>query len=323
MEFCFDWSERKLRSAIETVFKDKLHGLPSAMFHFVRGIGDILVRPSLQANQDCSAKVVKLFARQGPIYVRAVEDITSWGWKEADSTENKLNLIDVTDSGDEVKPKRIFSIQNENTNPLAGFSNPGPSSDPTEGEKLIQLTETFPSHSQHELLEALAVHNTVTMTTLALSTATTNESSDTESDLMQPTFLPRKSDVLTLRDILNKLQSSFGPDKEKVKADEDDVLNDALAYYKEGNFDAKKRLGVIYKGQPAADTGGVTWQFYTQLVEVISQQLFRGDTFKIPIYNSNMVVSAIMKLVGTIIVLSILQGGPGLPVFCPSVYLYW
>lgn len=78
-----------------------------------------------------------------------MEDITSWGWKEADSTENKLNLIDVTDSGDEVKPKRIFSIQNENTNPLAGFSNPGPSSDPTEGEKLIQLTETFPSHSQH------------------------------------------------------------------------------------------------------------------------------------------------------------------------------
>lgn len=99
------------------------------------------------------------------------------------------------------------------------------------------------------------------MTALALSTATTNESSDTESDLMQPTFLPRKSDVLTLRDILNKFQSSFGPDKEKVKADEDDVLNDALAYYKEGNFDAKKRLGVIYKGQPAADTGGVTWQF--------------------------------------------------------------
>lgn len=82
MEFCIDWSERKLRSAIETVFKDKLHGLPSAMFHFVRGTGDILVRPSLQANQDCSAKVVKLFARQCPIYVRAVEDITSWGWKE-------------------------------------------------------------------------------------------------------------------------------------------------------------------------------------------------------------------------------------------------
>ncbi|XP_022802443.1 uncharacterized protein LOC111339963 [Stylophora pistillata] len=82
VEFCIDWSERKLRSAIETVFKDKLHDLPSPMFHFVRGIGDILVRPSLQVNQDCSAKVVKLFAKQGPIYVRAVENITSWGWKE-------------------------------------------------------------------------------------------------------------------------------------------------------------------------------------------------------------------------------------------------
>lgn len=31
VKFCIDWSERKLRSAIETVFKDKLHALPSPM----------------------------------------------------------------------------------------------------------------------------------------------------------------------------------------------------------------------------------------------------------------------------------------------------
>lgn len=41
-------------------------------FHFVRGIGDILVRPTLQPSQDFSAKVVKLLAKQGPIYIRAV-----------------------------------------------------------------------------------------------------------------------------------------------------------------------------------------------------------------------------------------------------------
>ena len=41
-------------------------------FYFVRGIGDIL--PS----REFSAKVVKLFARQGPIYIRAVQDIGSW-----------------------------------------------------------------------------------------------------------------------------------------------------------------------------------------------------------------------------------------------------
>lgn len=47
-------------------------------FHFVRGIGDILVCPTLQPSQEFSAKVVKLLAKQGPIYVRAVQDIGSW-----------------------------------------------------------------------------------------------------------------------------------------------------------------------------------------------------------------------------------------------------
>ena len=47
-------------------------------FHFVRGIGDILVCPTLQPSQEFSAKVVKLLAKQGPIYIRAVQDIGSW-----------------------------------------------------------------------------------------------------------------------------------------------------------------------------------------------------------------------------------------------------
>lgn len=47
-------------------------------FHFVRGIGDILVCPKLQSSQEFSAKVVKLLAKQGPIYIRAVQDIGSW-----------------------------------------------------------------------------------------------------------------------------------------------------------------------------------------------------------------------------------------------------
>lgn len=93
-------------------------------------------------------------------------------------------------------------------------------------------------------------------------------------------------------------------------------------YYKDSKFDARKKLRVVYKGQPAADTGGVICQFYTQLLQEMSQQFFQGDTFKTPIYNSNMVVSGIMKLVGTVITHSILQGGPGFPVFSPSVYHY-
>jgi hypothetical protein len=48
--------------------------------------------------------------------------------------------------------------------------------------------------------------------------------------------------------------------------------------------------------------------------------IFHGDRYKCPIYNSKVVASGIMKLCGTITVHSILQGGPGLPIFTPSVY---
>lgn len=160
------------------------------------------------------------------------------------------------------------------------------------------------------------------MAALALSSNVTNDTSDSESNLLQPTFLPREHDIVTLEEVIERIQRNFSSDKEKVKVDEDDVLNNALAYCKDGKFDAKKKLRVIYKGQPAADTGGVTRQVFTQVLQEMSQQFFHGDTFKTPIYNSNIVVSGIMKLVGTIIAHSILQGGPGLPVFSPSVYYY-
>lgn len=39
-------------------------------------------------------------------------------------------------------------------------------------------------------------------------------------------------------------------------------------------------------------------------------------------YNSDTVASGLMKLVGLIIVHSILQGGPGVPIFSPGIYYY-
>ena len=49
---------------------------------------------------------------------------------------------------------------------------------------------------------------------------------------------------------------------------------------------------------------------------------FEGTTYKSPIYNADVVASGMMKYIGTIIVHSVLQGGPGFTVFSPSVYQY-
>ena len=114
----------------------------------------------------------------------------------------------------------------------------------------------------------------------------------------------------------------MGQEKVKVTIGEEDILNDALTYYKSPAFDAKKKLRIRFKGQPAVDTGGVTREFFTKLFQVVCEMFFQGGKYKIPVYSADIVASGLMQYFGTMIVHSILQGGPGFPVFSPSVYCY-
>ena len=93
--------------------------------------------------------------------------------------------------------------------------------------------------------------------------------SDDEGDeiLQHPSFLPQET---TLNSILKMLEERLSSEKEKVKVEEEDLFNDAMCYYKDPNFDTRKRLRVVYEGQPAVDTGGVTRQFFTNLLNIIN-----------------------------------------------------
>ena len=62
--------------------------------------------------------------------------------------------------------------------------------------------------------------------------------------------------------------------------------------------------------------------FFTKLLQVICEMFFQGGKFKIPVYSADIVASGLMRYFGTMNVHSILQGGPGFPVFSPSVYCY-
>ena len=42
--------------------------------------------------------------------------------------------------------------------------------------------------------------------------------------------------------------------KKSFEFEEEDLFNDAMCYYKDPNFDARKRIRVMYQGQPAVDT---------------------------------------------------------------------
>ena len=78
----------------------------------------------------------------------------------------------------------------------------------------------------------------------------------------------------------------------------------------------------MFKNQPAADKEGVLRQFFTQLLKEICELFFLGEKSRHPIYNPDIVSSGMMKLVGTIIVHSMLLAGRGFPVFSRSLYRY-
>jgi len=49
---------------------------------------------------------------------------------------------------------------------------------------------------------------------------------------------------------------------------------------------------------------------------------FTGTSRKVTLYNTNILICGLMKMIGTIIVHSVVQGGPGFPFFLPAVFSY-
>ena len=207
------------------------------------------------------------------------------------------------------KSKIDVPIPDDDDPPLAGPSF-------VNDDELSQLREMFPSKPIDCLRDSLVVHGSVTKAALSLSRTDVDVD---DSDLYQSLFDTAPE---SLQAIIEELKKQLNDEKEKVKVEEDDLLNDALTYYKDSEFDPKKKLRIVFKNQPAADTGGVLRQFFTQLLKEISEHFFFGEKSRRPNYNSDIVSSGMMKLVGTIIVHSVLLAGLGFPVFSRSVYRY-
>lgn len=132
---------------------------------------------------------------------------------------------------------------------------PGPSS--ADDEKLDHLSQMFPEASRSSLVIALSVYGSVESAALSLSSSTSAiDVEDDDGYLEQGVFDQKDSNSLS--SLLVKLKKNLSNEKEKLKVDEDDIQNDGMAYYKDPDFDPKKKLRVIYRNQPAADTGGVT-----------------------------------------------------------------
>ena len=108
-------------------------------------------------------------------------------------------------------------------------------------EAVDKLSEMFPNESRKELETCLKVRGSLDQAVTALlNPCTSTFSSDDDSELMNSAFdtpggpHPGPGIPRSLREELNDLQKNFdhGP-KEKLRVDEEDLLNDAITYYKD------------------------------------------------------------------------------------------
>ena len=117
----------------------------------------------------------------------------------------------------------------------------------TAEEDIDKLSELFPNETRKELENCLKVQGSIDQAVMSLLHPKTSPVlSDDDADLMDSVF--KGSDSLhnsqrSLSEELHDLQKHFDAGlKEKLKVDEEDLLNDAITYYKDPDFNPSKRL---------------------------------------------------------------------------------
>ena len=96
----------------------------------------------------------------------------------------------------------------------------------------------------------------------------------------------------------------------------------------QGHFDPHVPVKFQIRGEPAVDAGGVLRQIYEDVFLKILNgdgglQMFQGPPDRvIPTYRSSTILSGTFEMFGKIIAHSLVQGGPGFPYLCPTIYWY-
>ena len=115
----------------------------------------------------------------------------------------------------------------------------------------------------------------------------------------------------------------------KVFVNPDSILRDALCLYKSSSFNIAKPIEVEIIGSEAVDLGGPRRQFFNTVLEGLARnehlRLFDGDMdngWLLPAVNHDAIICGHFKMLGRIIIHSLLLDGPGFPFFPPPIYYY-
>lgn len=333
IEFLSSFCEDQVRNEIASVIKNRIPNLGSSDFHFVKRDRFTLSVPVVKEGHKWDFENVKQLCGQGIVYVRLNRSKKSFASElSVNENENEMSDEEIPEDGDindDVVISHMVSGDFQSTSDGNGHpSHPSVSTIPSLffQHKLSQLQEMFPGKPRQTLVHALNVTTSVEEAVGYLTgRGAEPESEDFDRGSLEtfglsPGTVP---ELKSLKSVLQHLWKNHSEEKVKLRIDPEDILQDAFAFYKSSSFDESCPLRIVYNGQPAADSGGVLRQFYSDVFNKVVENYFHGyDNKKLPIPSSDILMSSMMMILGKMIVHSLLQGGPGFPFFPLACYKY-
>ena len=134
----------------------------------------------------------------------------------------------------------------------------------------------------------------------------------------------------TLEESLIYLRSKMLRDGcKRLKVQQDHVLEEAMCFYKHYDFEPNLKLRVTYDGQAGIDAGGLSRQFFTDLLLAAStgangiQALLEGwNGQKLIAYNPTICSCDLIETFGKIVAHSVVQTSLGLSCLAYAIYYY-
>ena len=109
-----------------------------------------------------------------------------------------------------------------------------------------------------------------------------------------------------------------------ITVSQESILSDGVAYYKKPSLDMTCPIMLKYKDMPAMDAGGPGRQFFCDLLKEMKElSILEGPPTRLyPVYSSAVQASEMLRILGRVIVHSLLHEGPGFPFLNHFVFWY-
>ena len=264
-EFPIDksWQEEEFKAEVRKVFPILVS--KCANFKFAKACYGEIVSPKVADGITMNAARVLRISGQGSIYLRP-DKVLHKNSEEVDETLDRCSWDTHDDDLEDVKtPERPLTPEPQTVAVSDGLPSTSSCASGMDQEKSFLVPkETFPEMKEEVLKLAYDCSNSVEEAASLLADRSSSPELESQSD------------------------------QEKLRVDEEDIIADAVAFYKGPDFDPKAGVRGVYSGQPASDTRGVSRHFFSDLLHRLSQIYFSGESRKVPLYNTDILISGLI-----------------------------